>query len=173
MTSVLTALIWAAVVLIPVMAACFWLAHPVRRAIDAWTANQTRTAEERDADTQRAVMEVAERSHELAVRQATLNDETAAAQARLAAETAQYETDRAAAAQVLDEAVQARRKVIAARAAAEAELAPELARASLASSNGELTELRQAYAAYCNACPDAPETFAEWIGDFQGLASIP
>ena len=173
MDSVLTALIWATVVLIPVMAACFWLAHPVRRAIEAWTANQARTVGERHADTERVLLEVAERRHELAVRQATLPDETAAAHARLAAETAQYETDRAAAAHVLDEAVQARRQVIAARAAAEAELAPELARASL-SGSGELNELGQAYAAYCDACrPGTPDTFAEWIGGFQGLALKP
>src|ERR1700743_2386432 len=113
-------LIWAAALFIPLMTLVLWLGPALRRAIDSVTAAHTVSAAERDAGVQAALADVAERRHRIAISQALLDEETLAERTRLAAETAQYDTDREAAGKVLDAAVAARREVIAARAEAEA-----------------------------------------------------
>jgi hypothetical protein len=169
---VLDTLIWAGVWFVPLMTLVIWLGPSLRRAIDSVTAAHTVTAAERDAGVQASLTDIAERRHRLAVSAALLPEETEAERARLAAETAQYDTDREAAGKVLAEAVEGRRKAIAARADAEAELAPEAARTALRDSNGEdMSALVKAYAAYCEECPGGvvPRGFGDWLGDFQGL----
>jgi hypothetical protein len=164
-------LIWAAVVFVPVMILVVWLAPALRRAIEAVTAAHTVSAAERDAGVQASLASTAERRLRLAISQALLSEETAAERSRLAAETAQYDTDREAAGKVLDTAVATRRQVLAARAEAEAELAPETARAALKDSGEDMGALAQAYAAYCRECPGSvvPHGFGDWLGDFEGL----
>jgi hypothetical protein len=163
-------LIWAAVVFVPLMTLVLLLAPAVRREIDAATAAHTVSAAERDAGVQASHVDIAERRHKLAISQALLPEETEAERARLAAETAQYDTDREAAGKVLDTAIAARREVLAARAEAEAELAPELARKALEGGAGEeMASLSQAYAAYCRECVGTPYGFGDWLGDFEGL----
>jgi hypothetical protein len=164
-------LIWAAVVFVPLMTLVLLLAPALRRAIEAVTAAHTVSAAERDAGVQATTVGIAERRHKLAISQALLPEETEAERARLAAETAQYDTDREAWGKVLDTAVATRREVLAARAEAEAELAPEAARAALKDSGEDMGALAQAYAAYCQGCPGsvAPYGFGDWLGDFEGL----
>jgi hypothetical protein len=163
-------LIWAAVVFVPLMTLVLLLAPAVRREIDAATAAHTVSAAERDAGVQASHAGIAERRHKLAISQALLSEETEAERARLAAETAQYDTDREAWGKVLDTAVATNREVLAARAEAEAELAPEVARKTLEGGTGEeMASLSQAYAAYCNACPGTPWAFGQWIDGFEGL----
>lgn len=164
--------IWAAALFIPLMTLVICLTPSLRRAIDAVTAAHTVSAAERDAGVHAALTSVTERRHELAVRAGLLSEETAAGRARLAAETAQYDTDREAAGKVLDTAVAARREVIAARAEAEAALAPEAARSALRDDEGKsMVALSAAYAAYCGDCPGGitPNGFGDWLGDFEGL----
>lgn len=155
-------LIHAAAVFIPLMTAVVWLGPAARRAIGRLGAAGAVTAAERDVD-------VAERRHRLAVSSGLIDEETAREKARLEAETAQYETDRQAAGEVLAEAVEARRRVIAARAEAETALAFEAARAALGEQ--DLMALGEAYAAFCReyGYMNVP-TFDQWIGDFRGLS---
>lgn len=163
-------LIWAAVVFVPAMTLVVWLAPALRRAIDSVTAAHTVSAAERDAGVQASLASTAERRLRLAISQALLSEETRVERARLAAETAQYDTDREAAGKVTADAVEARRRVIAARAEAEAELAPELARKALEGGAGEeMASLSQAYAAYCRECVGTPWAFGQWIDGFEGL----
>ena len=163
-------MIWAGVWFVPLMTLVIWLTPALRRAIEAVTAAHTVTAAERDAGAQASLAYIAERRHRLAVSAALLPEETEAERARLAAETAQYDTDREAAGKVLADAVEARRKVIAARAEAEAGLAPEAARKALEDSAGEdMASLGEAYAAYCSACLGTPWSFGQWVGNFRGL----
>lgn len=163
-------LVWAAVVFVPLMVLVVWLAPALRRAIDSVTAAHTVSAAERDAGVQASLVGIAERRHRLAISQGLLDEETLAERARLAAETAQYDTDREAAGKVLDSAVAARREVLAARAEAEAELAPEAARKALEGSAAEeMASLSNAYAAYCQAAIGTPWSFTDWVGDFKGL----
>lgn len=102
-------LIWAAVVFVPAMIFVLWLGPALRRAIDSVTAAHTVSAAERDAGVQAALADVAERRHKLAISRALIDEETLAERARLAAETAQHDTDREAAGKVLDAAVAYRR----------------------------------------------------------------
>lgn len=162
-------LIWAAVVFVPAMTLVLWLGPALRRAIDSVTAAHTVSAAERDAGVQAALADVAERRHRLAISQALLDEETLAERTRLAAETAQYDTDREAAGKVLDAAVTYRREVLAARAEAEAALAPEAARAALESGD-DLSVLGEAYAEFAREYGYAGvPTFGQWIGNFRGL----
>lgn len=167
----MSTLVWAAVVFVPAMALVLWLAPALRRAIESVTAAHTVSAAERDAGVQAALADVAERRHQLAISRALLDEETLAERSRLAAETAQYDTDREAAGKVLDTAVATRREVLAARAEAEAALAPEAARAALKGTGEDMAELTGAYAEYCRGCPGSvvPRGFSDWLGDFQGL----
>lgn len=163
-------LIWAAVVLLPVMTVVLSLLPSARRAIGRWGAAYTVTAAERDAAVQESAAGVAERRHRLALSQALITEETARERARLEAETAQYEMDAEAARVCLEPAVDARRRALEARAEAEAELAPDIARKALESGE-DLKVLGEAYAAFCSAYGFAgTPTFSQWIGNFRGLA---
>jgi len=164
-------LIWAAVVLLPVMTAVVWLAPAARRAIDAWGSAHQIGQSERDATAQAALVDAEERRHELGVRRETIAGEVEAERARLQAETAQYETDAEAARVCLEPAVDARRRALEARAEAEAELAPEAARRALEGDSGEtMAALGTAYASFCAAYGFAgTPTFSDWVGDFRGL----
>lgn len=165
-------LIWAAVVLVPVMTVVLWLTPALYRAIESWIAAHATDSAERGAGVQVTLADVDERRHELAVRRGLLAEETAAKRAQLLAETAEYDTDREAAGKVLDAAEAARREVLAARAEAEAALAPEMARKALEGTAGEdMASLSEAYAAYCNAALGTPWSFGQWIGNFRGLGS--
>jgi hypothetical protein len=166
---VISTLIWAGVAFVPSMTLVVWLAPSLRRAISMWTSAHAVTANERDAAVQQVLVDLAERRNRLAVTQSLLAEETASERARLEAQTAQYRTDEEAAGRVLGEAVDARRKVIAARARAEAELAPEAARAAMSpGSEMDMKALGDAYAAYC-ARADYPWPFGQWVGNFRGL----
>lgn len=166
---VLETIIWAVVVFIPVMSVLVWLSRHVRAWTDAWIAGQSLTSAEREAVANHALAEAGERLDALELRRSVLSERTAAERARLVMETAQYETDVRAAERSLEAAVQARQQVITARAQAEADLAPEHARASIPHASDEMTVLGAAYAAYCAACQTTPYTFDTWIGDFEGL----
>jgi len=163
--------IWAAVVFVPAMTLVLWLGPALRRAIDSVTAAHAVSAAERDAGVQAALGDVAERRHRLAISQALIDEETLAERTRLAAETAQYDTDREAAGKVLDAAVAYRREVLAARAEAEAELAPEAARKALEVNDGDtMAALGEAYAAYVRGYGYAdPLPFGRWIQGFEGV----
>lgn len=164
-------LIWAAALFVPLIILVLGLLGPLRRALSQWGDAHAKSAAERDAGVQTALADVAERRHKLAISQALLSEETGSERARLAAETAQYDTEREAAGNVLADAEAALRKVIAARAEAQAELAPEIARAGLKDSSAEMGALANAYAAYCQDCPSSvvPHGFGDWLGDFEGL----
>lgn len=161
--------IWAAALFIPLMTLVVWLTPSFRRAIESVTAAHAVTTAERDAGVQASLASTAERRLRLAISQALLSEETAAERARLAAETAQYDTDREAAGKVLADAVEARKRVIAARAEAEAELAPEAARKALEPGGDWLAE---AYRTYCENYQFAdPAPFGRWIQGFDGIRS--
>lgn len=163
---VISDLIWACVTLALGLAVIFLLGVPVRRALRAWADSLVATASERDAALQEVLVSVAERRHALALREALLDDETASERARFQADTALHETRLKAAAEVLDEAIDANRKVIAARAEAEAALAPEAARNALEASGQAW--LAEAYDAYCRSCDDAdPLSFGRWIQGYR------
>jgi hypothetical protein len=140
------------------------LARPARRMIETWISEHTVTAAERDVAIQRELAGIGERRDALALSQATLGERAAAAKARLAAETAQYDTDAEAARRAIDAAVAARQQALAARGQAEADLAPDLVRAA---ASGQV-DLAAAYTAYCRACADinsTPWSFHHWIGN--------
>ena len=166
----LETLIWAGVVLLPVMTAVLCLLPSARRAIDRWGALDPATDAERDAAAQETLAGIAERRHKLAISQALIGEETAREKARLEAETAQYETDAEAARVCLEPAVAARTRALEARAEAEAALAPEAAARAM-NDGDDLAVLGEAYAAFCNAYGYANvPTFGQWIGTFKGLA---
>lgn len=159
--------IWAAALFIPLMTLIAVLARPLRRAVDQWGGQWASSAAERDATAQQLLAAIETGRHELAVRHSLITEETERERARLAAETAQYDTDQQAAARTLDAATEARNRVLAARAAAEAALAPDAARAAL---DGSGEWLAQAYAAYCdNYGYNDPLPFGRWIQGFQGV----
>ena len=163
-------LIWPAVVFVPAMTVVLWLTPALYRAIESWTAAHAAGSAERGAGVQVTLADAGERRHELAVRHGLLAEETAARRAQLLAEAAGYDTDREAAGKVLDSAIAARREVLAARAEAEAALAPEAARKALDGTGSEdMTSLSEAYAAYCSAALGTPWSFGQWMGDFRGL----
>lgn len=172
MNDTLIELIWAAVVFVPLMTVILRLLPPCRRAIAAWTDAHVATSAERDAAVRDRLAGIEERRHALALRHATLAEDTAAERARLKAEEAGFETDAEAARRTLDEAVEARRKALAARADAEAELAPEAARKALDAGDAQaLGVLGTAYAAYCREYQlSEPLTFGQWIQGFRGLS---
>lgn len=158
-------LIWAAVTLILGLTVICSLAPSARRALRTWTDAHTVTAAERQAAIDETRVSIEERRHKLAIAKALIAEETENERVRLEAETAQYATDRNAARRVLDDAIAARRKVIGARAEAEAALAPDAARHALEHSEGEW--LAQAYAAYCKACVGTPWSFGQWIQGYE------
>jgi hypothetical protein len=163
-------LIVAAAVFIPLMTLVVWLAPAMRRSIDTWGSGHSASAAERDAKAQETLAGVEERRHQLAVDGETIREAAARERARLAAETAQYETDAEAARVCLEPAVAARTWALEARAEAEAELAPEAARRALGSGE-DLQALGAAYAAFCREYGYATvPTFGQWIGSFRGLS---
>ena len=162
-------LIWAAAIFIPLMTLVVWLARPMGRAIDKWGSAHEISQAERDAKAQETLLSVEEGRHQLAVDELTIEQQAARQRARLETETEQYRVDQKAAERTLDSAIAARNHVLAARAAAEAELAPELARKTL--SSDDLSVLGDAYAEFCrNYGYAGVPTFAAWVGNFRGLA---
>ena len=164
-------LIWAVVALAPPMTAVLWLAPAARRAIVTWTEAHAASAAEREAAVQGQLAGIAERRHALAVKEAARDQEVAAERASLEAYQAQCETDAEAARRTLPDAVTARQAVLAARADAEAALAPAGARKALEGSDAEALEpLGEAYETYCQEYKGAqPLTFGQWIKGFDGL----
>ena len=160
--------IWAASLFAPLMTAVVWLCPAARRAIDAKASVYEASRTEGYAGAQASMAATEERRHLLDVRREAIDEDIAREKALLMAETAQYETDRQAAAGVLEDAKEARRKVIAARAEAEAALAPEAAKRALG--GDDMTILAEAYAAFCGQYGYAnTPTFGAWIGNFRGL----
>jgi len=163
-------LIWAGALFIPLTVLVLGLLGPLRRAVTQWGDAHAKSAAERDAAAQRVLADVEGDRHQLAIDRANIAAETERERARLAAETAQFETDRQAAGKALAEAVEARRQVLAARAKAEAGLAPEAARAALGSGR-DMGALGKAYAVYCQERPSGARLmgFGEWAGNYAGL----
>lgn len=167
----LDTVIWAAAWFIPIMTGVVWLAPAAVRALDSKASTYAVSHAERDAKAQQALIDVDERRHQLAVDHETIEQEVARQRARLEAETEQFRIDEKAAERTLDSAIAARNHVLAARAAAEAELAPELARKSLNGSADDLRVLGDAYAEFCRRYGyDGVPTFSSWVGNFRGLA---
>jgi hypothetical protein len=165
------ALIWAAALFIPLMTLVLGLLGPARRALALWGDSYGKSAAEREAKAALDLAEAAESRHKLAVRREHLADEVRFERARLAEETAQAEVDTEAARQCLPDAVEARRRVLAARAEAEAALAPEAAREAATSSDTEvMAALGEAYAVFCQeyGFADVP-TFGRWVQGFNGV----
>lgn len=176
MAGVFETLIWAIVVAVIVLPTLLFLARPVRRALEAFANEHTASREEIDARTSELLLSIDERRHELAIRQGTLGEEVETAHAKLLAETEQYGIDAQAAKLTLEEAVDERKKVLAARGQIERELLPELLRDQYSGQGGQsaseqLSALGSAYKAYCDSHPYTPDTFIEWIGDFRGISA--
>jgi hypothetical protein len=160
-------LIWAGALFVPLIVLVLGLLGPARRAIAQWGDAHAKSAAERDAAAQRVLADVEGDRHQLAIDRANMAAETERERARLAAETAQYETDRKAAEEALAEAVEARKRVIAARAEAEAALAPDAAKSALQPGGDWLAA---AYRTYCENYEYAdPLPFGRWIQGFEGV----
>lgn len=161
-------LIWAAALFVPLMTAVLGLLGPARRALSRWGDSLAATQAERDAKATLDLAEAEESRHKLTVRKEHLPDEVRFEQARLAAETAQYETEAEAARQCLPAAVEARRKALEARGEADAALAPEAARAAL-QPGGEW--LAGAYSDYLSRMTYSSDIlpFGEWVKGFKGV----
>lgn len=159
--------IWPLAFLVVAMTVVLGLLGPARRALAQWGASYGRSAAEQEAAAAKALAETEEARHELTVRRGALAEETAAEKARLASETAQYETDAKAARECLPAAVEARKRALKARADAEADLAPEAARAALEKSPAWLAE---AYATYCeHSYSGSILPFGRWVQGFEGV----
>jgi membrane protein involved in colicin uptake len=163
-------LIWAGVVFVSMMTFVAGMLGPLRYAVTQWGDAHGQTSGEREAQAALALARAEETRHELAVRRENLAEEAGREKARLAAETAEFETGAAAARECLPAAVEARQAALKARADAEAALAPEAARKALDAANGEVMQhLATAYAAYCQACADisaTPSRFSLWAEGF-------
>jgi hypothetical protein len=158
--------IWAAALFVPLMTLVLGLLGPLRHAIGQLAGSYAQTAAEREAKAALDLADAEKSRHVLAVRRGALAEETEREKARLAAETAQLETDAEAARRSLDAAAAARAKAIEARADADAALAPEAARKALEGS-GEW--LAGAYQAYCeNYQYSEPLPFGRWIQGYDG-----
>jgi len=159
-------LIWAGAVSVPLMAFVAGILGPLRHAVTQWGDAQGQASDERIAQAALSLAGAETARHELAVRRENLAEEAGREKARLAAETAEFETSAAAARECLPAAVEARKVQLQARADAEAALAPEAARKALDVTGGEVMQhLAKAYAAYCQACADlnvTPHTFSCW-----------
>lgn len=163
-------LAWAGALFVPLMTLVLGMLGPLRRAVTQWGNAHVTSAAERDAAAQRVLADVEADRHQLAVDRVNIAAHTERERARLAMETAQYETDAEAARRTLDDAAAARAKVLQARADAEAALAPEAARQALDAADGAvMANLTEAYAAYCANCPGTPWSWEQWIGEFEGL----
>lgn len=159
-------LAWLAIVLGLGLVLLLIIELALRRLLRVLEATQTLTAEEREAAVQKTLVNVAERRHQLALEEAVLDQAVAEKRARLEADTALHETRRKAAGEVLEEAAEANRVILRARAQAEADLAPQAAQAALDPGIDE-NALRLAYEAYCNNCDEYdPVAWASWIGRY-------
>ena len=160
--------LWSLAVFVPLMVLAIALVQPLRKAIGAWASQYTETEDEAALTAAQALKEQLDQQ----VRQGSLAEETAAAQARLRLEAAQAETDAEAARQCLPQAVEARQVALEARGRAEAEAAPELARRALEESEGEVMRaLKDAYTVFCReyGYMNVP-TFGAWISGFNYTA---
>ena len=161
-------LIWAGAVFVPLMAFVAGILGPLRYAVTQWGDAHGKASDERMAQAALSLIGAETARHELAVRRENLAEETGREKARLAAETAEFETSAAAARECLPAAVEARQAALKARADAEAALAPEAARRALTATGGEVMQhLSEAYAAYCRTSSDLnvePHTFSNWAG---------
>lgn len=159
---------WPLAVLVPLTILATGLLGPLRAAVRAWAGQYTGT----EAEAALSAAEALKAQLDQQVRQGTVEEETAAARARLRLEAAQLDTDAEAARQCLPQAVEARQAALAARGKAEAEAAPELARRSLELSDGEVMRaLKDAYVAFCGeyGYSDIP-TFGKWAAGFDYTA---
>lgn len=167
-------LICAGAVLVPLMTVVLWLAPSCKRVLTALAGAHVATSAERDAAVQDQLLGIEEKRHALALRHGTLGEDTAVRKARLLAEAAEYEQDAEATRRTLDDAIAGRRKALAARAEAEASLAPEAAMKALEAGSSEMMEaLSTAYREFCRqyGYPEIP-TFATWIQGFEGLGGL-
>jgi hypothetical protein len=163
-------LIWAGAVFVPLMAFVAGILGPLRYAVTQWGDAHGKASDERMAQAALSLAGAETARHELAVRRENLAEEAGREKARLAAETAEFETSAAAARECLPAAVEARKLQLQARADAEAALAPEAARKALDADGGGMQHLTSAYAAYCQACADigaSPYRFNHWIQGFE------
>jgi hypothetical protein len=162
-------LIWAGAFFIPLMAVVLGLLGPARRALAKWGDTFGQSAAEHEAAAVKALAEAEGERHDVAVRRGALAEEVQAEKARLVVEAARLEVDAAAARECLPAAVEARQKALAARAGAEADLAPEAARAALGSGK-DMGALGKAYAVYCQEHPSGADLmgFGEWAGNYAG-----
>lgn len=106
MSDTLIELIWAVVLFVPLMTVVLRLLPPCRRAVTAWTDAHVASNAERDAAVQDRLAGIEERRYALALKQATLAEDTAAERARLKAEEADFETEAEAARRTLDDGFQ-------------------------------------------------------------------
>ena len=155
---------WPLAVLIPLTLLVLILARPLRSAIAAWASQYQDTPDE--ARVTAAEARKAELDNE--ARQGAMAEEVLVRQAQLRLEAAQRDTDAEAAKQCLPQAVEARQVALEARGKAEAEAAPELARAALEQSDSEVMRaLGDAYKTFCGeyGYSNVP-TFGTWIAGF-------
>ena len=165
-------LIWAGALVIPLMTLVLGLLGPARRALTRLSDAYGKSAAEREA---RAALDLADAEqdrHELAVRKGSLAEEVAREKAKLALETAQYETDAAAARQCLPAAVAARRRALEARADAEAALAPEAVRKALEPGTEWLAGAYTEYLAKMTYHATSILPFGEWVQGFEGVPRV-
>jgi len=165
-SDVLIALIWAGAITIITVAAMIYFGRPLRRALDAKADQYLVLKGNRELEIEALRLELAERSHELMLRQGTLDTETAATKAKLEAEIADHKAAVAAAQATIDDAIAAKQQVIRARAEAGARLAEEFVRDSSAqdlhSESMQKTYLRVCEW-YFRQGREVP-TYADWIG---------
>ncbi|MDB5178771.1 MAG: hypothetical protein JWN01_714 [Patescibacteria group bacterium] len=167
MVEVLTALIWAVALTTVALAALFYLGRPARRALEAMATSRVANEGDRELAREQKLLQLEERRVQLEKSRGVLEDEIAAAIAKLRAETADYEVEAKAADGALADAVEAKRRVAAARADAEARLAEEFARANHKVAPSQPS--REMMEGYTRACSyylsqgtDIP-TLGEWL----------
>lgn len=165
------ALIWAGATCIIVLPVLLCLARPARKALNSFVAEHTVDYDDRAAKLQDQLVGLEERRHELVIKQGTLPEQIEATKAQLRAQTAQYKTDAIAAENTVPAATQALEGVIAARAQAEIDLAPDFVRGQWPTH--DLKALGEAYKAYCKHVPDYefPKSFGVWTSGFKGLGN--
>lgn len=157
-------LIISAAIFIPFMTLVAWLGPAMRRLIRTHAIVLEAEAREADAHAAAGMQDVAVRKEAMAA-------EVASRVALLALEEAHHQIAREAAGACLEDAVMARRQVLAAQAAAEAEAAPDLLREAARNRGGEMEALAGAYASYCQVRGVNATTFEAWIGNYEGLRS--
>lgn len=156
--------LWPLALFIPLMFLAVMLVKPLRTAIEAWAGQYTDTPDE----ARQTAAEALKAELDQEVRKGAVEAETLARQAELRAQAARSEVDAEAARQCLPAAVEARQLALEARGRAEAEAAPELARAALNSSDGEVMRaLKDAYSVFCQQYGySSVPTFGTWISGF-------